>query len=74
MAEPLTVKPVYDLLRQYERMHPDLGAGKAILDGTFEPASPFDRQGARSPKRWFVLFALLAALVFGCFMYFNGLP
>ena len=73
MAELLTAKSVHDTLRQYARNRSDLGVGKAILDGLLEPASPFDRKGARSPKRWFVLFALLAALAFGCFVYFNGL-
>jgi hypothetical protein len=45
-----------------------------VLDGLLERASPFDPKAARSPKRWFVLFALLAALAIGCFLYFNGLP
>ena len=74
MSEPLTVKPVYGTLRQYLRNRPDFGVVKAVLDGVLEPASPFDQEGRRSPKRWFVLVALLAALAFGCFIYFNGLP
>jgi hypothetical protein len=69
---PLSVKAVYHDLRQYERQRPDLGVGKAVLDRVLEPASPFDRKGARPPQRWFVLCALLAALGFGCFVYFNG--
>jgi hypothetical protein len=73
MAEPRTVNPVYDMLRQYARKRPDIGAGKAMLDGVLEPASPFDSKGARSPKRWFVLLSLLAAFMFACFVYFNRL-
>ncbi len=73
MTEPRTVKPVsvYDMLRQYARKHPDIGVGKALLDGVLEPASPFDSKGARSPKRWLVLLSLLAAFMFACFVYFN---
>ena len=71
MAKPPTVKSVYDGLRQYARKRPDIGVGKALLDGVLEPASPFDSKGVRSPKRWFVLLSLLAALMFACFVYFN---
>ena len=73
MAKPLAVKPVYDVLRQYARKRADIGVGKALLDGVLEPASPFDSKGVRSPKRWFVLLSLLAALMFACFVYFNRL-
>jgi hypothetical protein len=71
MAEPLTVKPVYDVLRQYARKRPDIGVGKVLLDSVLEPASPFDSKGVRSPKRWFVLLSLLAAFMFASFIYFN---
>jgi hypothetical protein len=73
MAKPLAVKPVYDMLQQYARKRPDIGVGKALLDGVLEPASPFDSKGARSPKRWFVLLSLLAAFMFAGFVYFNRL-
>jgi hypothetical protein len=72
MAELLTAKSVHDTLRQYARERPDMGAAKAILDWLLEPAGPFDPKSTRSPKRWFVLFALLAVLMFGGFLYFNG--
>lgn len=71
MAEPITVKQVYDLLRQHARKRPEIGVAKALLDGVLEPASLFDSKGMRSPKRWFVLLSLLAALMFACFLYFN---
>lgn len=73
MANALTVKQVYDVLRQYARKRPDFGVGKALLDGTLEPASPFNSKGVRSPKRWFVLLSLLMASLFTCFVYFNRL-
>ncbi len=73
MADALTVKQVYDVLRQYARKRSDIGVGKALLDGALEPASPFDSKGVRSPKRWFVLLSLLAACMCACFVYFNRL-
>jgi hypothetical protein len=73
MAEPLTVKPVYEMLREYLRQRTDLGVGKAILDEWLEPASPFGSIGVRSPKRWFVLWSLLAAFGLASLVYFNRL-
>ena len=73
MTERESVKPVYRALRQYLRNREDIGVGKAIRDGVLEPANPFDPKDARPPRRWFVLFSLLAAMAFGCFIYFNNL-
>ena len=73
MAEPVTVKQVYDLLRQYARNRPDIGVGKGLLERVLEPASPFDSRGLRSAKPWFVLLCLLGALMVASFVYFNGL-
>ena len=72
MADALMVEQVYDVLRQYARKRPDIGVG-ALLDVVLEPASPFESKGARSPKRWFVLWSLMAILMFACFAYFNRL-
>ena len=73
MPNPLTVKHVYDVTRQYARKCPDLGVGKALLDALLESGSPFDSKGMRSPKRWFVLFSFLAVFMFTCLVYFNRL-
>ena len=73
MADALMVEQVYDVLRQYARKRPDIGVGKALLDGVLEPASPFESKGARSLQRWFVLCSLLAILMFAFFAYFNRL-
>ena len=73
MTDPFTVKPVYKTLSQYVRNRTDIGAGKAMRDGVLEPSNPFERKAARPPRRWFVLFSLVAALFFGCFNYFNNL-
>lgn len=73
MKDPFTVKPVYKTLSQYIGNRADIGAGKAMGDGVLEPSNPFERNAARPPRRWFVLFSLVSALVFGCFNYFNNL-
>jgi len=73
MADPFTVKPVYNAMSQYIRNRTDIGAGRAMRDGVLEPSNPFERQAARPPRRWFVLLSLLAAMVFGFFVYFNNL-
>jgi hypothetical protein len=52
---------------------PDVGVGKAVRDAVLEPTNPFEPKAARLPRRWFVLFSLLAAMVFGFFLYFNNL-
>ncbi len=68
MPDPLTVKYVYDVTRQYARKCPDIGVSKALLDALLEPTSPFDSKGMRAPKRWFVLFSFLAVFMFTCFV------
>jgi hypothetical protein len=73
MADPFTVKPVYNALSQYIRNRADIGASRAMRDGVLEPSNPFERKAARPPRRWFVLLSVVFALVFGCFSYFNNL-
>ena len=73
MADPFTIKPVYNALSQYLRNRADIGAGRAMRDGVLEPSNPFERKAARPLRRWFVLLSLVFALVFGCFSYFNNL-
>jgi hypothetical protein len=73
MADPFTVKPVYNALSQYIRNRADIGASRAMRDGVLEPFNPFERKAARPPRRWFVLLSLVFALVYGCFSYFNNL-
>jgi len=73
MADPFTVKPVYNALSQYIRNRADIGASRAMRDGVLEPSNPFERKAARPPRRWFVLFSVLTAMVLGSFFYFNNL-
>ena len=72
MADPFTVKPVYKALSQYIRNRADIGASRAMGDGVLEPSNPFEQKAARPPRRWFVLLALLAAMVLGFSIYFNN--
>jgi hypothetical protein len=72
MADPFTVKPVYNALSQYIRNRADIGAGRAVRDGVLESSNPFERQAARPPRRWFVLLSLLAVMVLSFFVYFNN--
>ena len=72
MADPFTVKPIYNALSQYIRNRADIGAGKAMLAAVLEPSNPFERKAPRPPGRWFVLLSLLAAMVVGFFLYFNN--
>ena len=73
MTERIGGKQVHEMLRQYMRNRPDVGFVKAMRDGMFEAANPFDGKAARPPRRWFVLSCLVSALVFGCFSYINNL-
>ena len=73
MTERVGGKQVHEALRQYMRNRPDVGFVKAMRDGMFEAANPFDGNAARPPRRWFVLSCLVSTLVFGCFSYFNNL-
>ena len=72
MSDSTTTKSVFGTLRQYLRDRSDLGIGKAVRDSVLEPLNPFDTRAARAPRRWFVLLLLLAAMVFGFFLYFNN--
>ena len=73
MTERFGRKQVHGGLGQYIRNRTDIGVGKALRDAVLEPANPFEPKATRPPRRWFVLFALLAGTLMGCFAYFNTL-
>jgi len=73
MSDRADSKSVHSVLIQYLSNRPDVGVGKAVRDAVLEPANPFDPKAARLPRRWFVLFALLAGTLLSCFAYFNNL-
>jgi hypothetical protein len=68
----MTARQIHAVLHQNLCSRTDLGLRKAVADGVLEPANPFERHAARPPRRWFVLFCLLAVLTVGCFVYFNS--
>ena len=69
----MTSKSVYGILQRRLRSRRDLGMGKALVDMVFHPANPFDYQGRRTPRHWFVLFIFVVGMLLGCFIYFNNL-
>ena len=73
MSDRVGRKSVHSTLRQYLSYLPDVGAGKGMRDALLEPDNPLDPKATRLPRRWFVLFALLAGTLLGCFAYFNNL-
>ena len=50
MADPFTVKPVYNALSQYIRNRADIGASRAMRDGVLEPSNPFERKGREATQ------------------------
>jgi hypothetical protein len=73
VEQPFKSKDVHAALCQYLRTRPDLGARKAVLDVALEPQNPFEPSAARTPRRWFVLLALIAMLLLASFAYFGNL-
>ena len=72
MSDRASPKSVYSALSQYLSNRSDLGVGKAVRDAVLEPANPFEPKATRSPRRWLVMFALLAGMACGFFFYFNN--
>jgi len=71
MAEEITPKEVYAMLRDDLRKRSDLGLGKAVADHLLEPRSPFGPNSVRRPQRWFVLFSIVSLAAVGAVVYFN---
>ena len=73
MDDRASSKSAYNIVWQYLRDRPDLGIGKAACDSVLEPLNPFDSKARRAPRRWFVLFVVLAGALLGFFAYFKDL-
>lgn len=73
MEQPFKTKNVHAALCQYLRSRPEIGIFKAVCDSVLEPRNPFAPQVARTPRRWFVLFVVIAALLLATFAYFGNL-
>jgi hypothetical protein len=66
-------KSVHAALCQHLRNWSEIGAVKAVLNLVLEAPNPFEPKAARPPRRGFVLFALLVAMLVACFVYFGNL-
>jgi hypothetical protein len=73
MEQPFKTKEVHAELSQYIRSRADIGALKAVGDFVLEPRNPFEPTAARTPGRWSVFFALVAALAIATLAYFGNL-
>ena len=72
MAEQITAKEVYVMLRDYLRERSDLGLRRTVADHLLEPRSPFDPNSVRRPQRWFVLSSIVSLAAVGAVVYFNS--
>jgi len=71
MAEQITAKEVYVILRDALRKRPDLGLRRTVAHHLLEPVSPFDPNSVRRPQRWFVLACIVSLAALGAVVYFN---
>ena len=71
MEQPFKTKEFHAALSQYIHSRPDIGALKAVGNFVLEPRNPFEPK--RAPRRWFVFFALVAALATATLAYFGNL-
>jgi hypothetical protein len=71
MAEQITVREVYLMLRDDLQKRPDIGFRRTVADHLLETLSPFDPNSARRPHRWFVLSLIVSLAAVGSVVYFN---
>ena len=71
MAEQITVREVYVMLRDDLQKRPDIGFRRTVADHLLETVSPFDPNSARRPHRWFVLSLIVSLAAVGSVVYFN---
>jgi hypothetical protein len=71
MAEQITVREVYVMLRDDLQKRPDIGFRRTLADHLLETLSPFDPNSARRPHRWFVLSLIVSLAAVGSVVYFN---
>ena len=71
MAEQITVREVYVMLRDDLQKRPDIAFRRTVADHLLETRSPFDPNSARRPHRWFVLSSIVSLAAVGSVVYFN---
>ena len=71
MADQITAREVYVMLRDDLQKRPDIGFRGTVADHLLEPLSPFDANSVRRPQRWFVLSLIVSLAAAGSVVYFN---
>lgn len=71
MAEQITAREVYVMLRDDIQKRPDIGFRRTVANHLLEPLSPFDANAVRRPQRWFVLSSIVSLAAVGSVVYFN---
>lgn len=71
MAEQVTGKAVYVMLRDSFRKRPDLGLRGTVAHHLLEPPNPFDPNSVWRPRPWFVIFSIVSLAAIGAVIYFN---
>lgn len=71
MVKQVTTDETHVWLKDYIRIRPDIGIGKAIVSLALHPRNPFDSRVRRKPRAWFVLSVIFVAAAAICFYYFN---
>jgi|HubBroStandDraft_3_1064219.scaffolds.fasta_scaffold2070959_2 hypothetical protein len=71
MAQQITAKEVYMMLREDLRKRSDLGLRKKVAQHLLEPPNAFDPNSSQKPQRWFVLFCVVSLAAVGAVVYFN---
>ena len=67
----VTQKEMHERAMLAFRKRGDVGLRQAVKNIMLEPANPFQAEEKRRPAHGFVLFLLIAAIMIGCFVYFN---
>ena len=71
MADEMTPKEVYVMLRGALRKRSDLGFRNTLANRLLEPPNPFEPMPVGRPQRWFVLSCVVLLAAFGAVLYFN---
>jgi len=72
MAEQITAKAVYVMLRDSFRKRPDLGLRGTVAHHLLELPNPFDPNSVWRPRPWFVLCSIVSLTAIGAIIYFNS--
>lgn len=71
MADEITPKEVYVMLRGALQKRFDLGFRNTLANRLLEPPNPFEPTSVARPQRWFVLSCVVLLAAVGAILYFN---